>query len=54
MSSESSENKLETTENDKQVCRLCLSVDGLNGIFDRPDVQYWIKNYLSITVTNSG
>ncbi|XP_062551225.1 zinc finger protein 888-like isoform X2 [Armigeres subalbatus] len=35
----------------QQVCRLCLSEENLEDIKARPDLQQWISDYLSITVS---
>ncbi|XP_029727626.2 zinc finger protein 665-like [Aedes albopictus] len=44
---------METSQNAEQVCRLCLSVEWLADIFEQREVQQWIYNYLSITVSDT-
>nr|XP_029724059.1 zinc finger protein 677-like [Aedes albopictus] len=53
MASESIEIKKEITQNIQQVCRLCLENNQLHDIFFKKDIQRWIYNYLSITVSET-
>ncbi|XP_019931571.2 zinc finger protein 84-like [Aedes albopictus] len=53
MTSETFKIKVETSESIEQVCRLCLGENRLQNIFMKNDVQQWIYNYLSITVSET-